>query len=432
MNTRALAALVLTDVNVGGRSLPDALASHHPGVADPREQALLQEISYGVTRWWWRLDAIISQLLDKPLKAKDGDIKHLIMAGIYQLDYMRIPDHAAVAETVNACADLKKIWAKKLVNGVLRNYQRRSKAINRQLTQQPDVDCSHPRWLMQELKAAWPDQWPQIVAANNNKPPMVLRVNIQKTTRDDYLQQLLEQDIQAQAFPFNDCGVQLAQPVAVQNLPGFDDGLVSVQDGAAQLAADLLQLEAGQRVLDVCAAPGGKTAHILERQPALSELVAVDIDGERLAKVDENLQRLGLAATLVAGDALVPDGWWDGRRFDRILLDAPCSATGVIRRHPDIKQLRRAADVPQLVNLQHKILAAVWSLLESGGMLLYATCSVLPQENERQIRQFIASNQDSLLLPIAAQWGTNQPAGRQILPGQHGMDGFYYACIQKK
>lgn len=432
MNTRTLAALVLTDVNVGGRSLPDALTAHQSALADPREQALLQEISYGVTRWWWRLDATISQLLDKPLKAKDGDIKHLIMAGIYQLDYMRIPDHAAVAETVNACTDLKKTWAKKLVNGVLRNYQRRSEAINRQLAQQPDIDCSHPRWLLQELKAAWPDQWPQIVDANNTRPPMVLRVNVQKTTRDDYLQQLRARDIQAQAFAFNDCGVQLAQPAAVQKLPGFDDGLVSVQDGAAQLAADLLQLEAGQRVLDVCAAPGGKTAHILERQPALAQLVAVDIDGARLAKVDENLQRLGLSATLVAGDAQAPDDWWDGRRFDRILLDAPCSATGVIRRHPDIKQLRRAADVAQLVNLQHNILTTVWSLLESGGMLLYATCSVLPQENQEQIRQFVASNRDSQLKPIAAQWGTNQPAGRQILPGQHGMDGFYYACIHKK
>jgi 16S rRNA (cytosine967-C5)-methyltransferase len=260
---------------------------------------------------------------------------------------------------------------------------------------------------------------------------MVLRVNVQKTSRDDYLQQLREQGIQAQAFAFNDCGVKLAQPVAVQNLPGFYDGRVSVQDGAAQLAAELLQLAAGQRVLDVCAAPGGKTAHILEHQPVLSELVAVDIDGDRLAKVDDNLQRLGLAATLMAGDAQAPEQWWDGRRFDRILLDAPCSATGVIRRHPDIKQLRRATDLPQLVNLQHKILTTVWPLLESGGMLLYATCSILPQENERQIGQFLASHQDSELLPIAAQWGTNQPAGRQILPGEHGMDGFYYACIQK-
>jgi 16S rRNA (cytosine967-C5)-methyltransferase len=207
---------------------------------------------------------------------------------------------------------------------------------------------------------------------------------------------------------------------------------VSVQDGAAQLAAELLQLEAGQRVLDVCAAPGGKTAHILERQPALKEVVAVDNDPQRLARVSDNARRLGLSATLVNGDATRPQLWWDGAGFDRILLDAPCTASGVIRRHPDIKHLRRAADVPQLVNLQRNILAAVWPLLESGGMLLYATCSVLPSENADQIGDFIASHRDAQLLSIKAQWGTEQPAGRQLLPGQHGMDGFYYACIQKK
>ena len=432
MNTRALAALVLTDVNVSGHSLPDALASHQVNLPDAREQALLQELSYGVSRWWWRLNAIINQLMDKPLKSRDNDIKHLIMTGIYQLEYMRIPDHAAVGETVNACVALKKHWAKKLVNAILRNYQRNAAEINRDLQQHPDANYSHPKWLFQEIQTAWPEQWQMIVNANNEKPPMTLRVNLKKMARTDYLQQLQECGLAAAEFPFNESGVLLVKPVAVDKLPGFDKGWLSVQDGAAQLAASLLQAEAGQRVLDVCAAPGGKTAHILESQPALGELVAVDIDRQRLAKVGENLQRLDLSATLVEGDAQNPTSWWDGRAFDRILLDAPCTATGVIRRHPDIKQLRRASDVPQLVNLQRNILSAVWPLLDSGGMLLYATCSILPQENEQQIREFITSHPDSELLPIAAQWGTDQPAGRQILPGQHGMDGFYYACIQKK
>jgi len=432
MNTRALAARILADVNVHGVSLTDALAKHSSSLSNIQDQGLLQEICFGVTRWWWRLDAIVGLLLDKPLKAKDADIKHLIMSGLYQLQHMRVPDHAAVAETVAACQALKKVWAKNLVNAILRNYQRRTEQISLQLKDTPIAEYSHPQWLLDVIKAAWPHQWQSVLQANNEKPPMVLRVNLRKITRSAYHAQLTTAGNNADELPFSSAGLVLHVPVPVDQLPGFAQGLVSVQDGAPQLAAILLQTAVNQRVLDVCAAPGGKTAHILERQPELQELVAVDIDAERLNKVSENLQRLGLKAKLVVGDGQTPESWWDKQVFDRILLDAPCSATGVIRRHPDIKQLRRASDIQQLVDIQQHILRAVWPLLRSGGIILYATCSILPQENEQQVHEFLASHPDAESVKIAASWGITQEYGRQILPGQNDMDGFYYACIQKQ
>ncbi|WP_455222000.1 16S rRNA (cytosine(967)-C(5))-methyltransferase RsmB [Kaarinaea lacus] len=432
MNIRALAARILVDVNVRGVSLTDALRGKLTSLADVQNQALVQEICYGVCRWWWRLDAVLSLLLDKPLKEKDADIKHLMMIGLYQLHYMRVPDHAAVAETVTACVALKKAWAKNLVNAVLRNYQRRAEQVHAQLMDNPVAEFSHPLWFIDAIKNAWPQHWQAILQANNSRPPMVLRVNLAKVLRSDYMNQLAVAGIKAQAVSYNNCGVILDLPQPVSQLPGFHDGLVSVQDGAAQMAAALLQLAPHHRVLDVCAAPGGKTAHILESQPDLKELVAVDIDGERLEKVSDNLQRLGLNARVIAGDGQKPDQWWDGETFDRILLDAPCSATGVIRRHPDIKQLRKSSDIQRLVKNQRDILRAVWPLLKSGGMILYATCSVMQQENEQQIREFLHSRQDATLGNIEGVWGIGLEYGRQILPGQDKMDGFYYACIEKQ
>ena len=432
MNTRALAARILVDVNVHGVSLTDAMVKHSPSLSNPQDQGLLQEICYGVTRWWWRLDAIVGLLLDKPLKAKDADIKHLIMGGLYQLHYMRVPDHAAVAETVAACKALKKVWAKNLANAILRNYQRRAEKISKQLTDNPIAEYSHPQWLLDAIKLAWPQQWQSVLQANNEKPPMVLRVNLSKLSRTAYREQLTAAGIDAEELSTGNAALLLREPVPVDQLPGFEQGLVSMQDAAPQLAATLLQTAANQRVLDVCAAPGGKAAHILETQPDLKELLAIDIDARRLDKVTENMLRLGLTARLVVGDAQRPETWWDQHVFDRILLDAPCSATGVIRRHPDIKQLRRASDIQQLVEIQQHILQAVWPLLGSGGIILYATCSILPQENEQQIHDFLESHSDATAIKIEASWGITQQYGRQILPGQNGMDGFYYACIQKQ
>ena len=432
MNTRALAAKILTDVNACGVSLTDALAERQRQLSEKNDQALLQELSYGVTRWWWQLDAVIGQLLEKPLKAKDSDIKHLMMTGLYQMRYMRVPDHAAVAETVNATIALKKPWAKNLVNAVLRNYQRNAENIHAALQDNLVASYSHPKWLLEAIRAAWPQHWQSVLEENNQRPPMVLRVNLNKVMRATYREQLTSAGINSTEFLFSDAGLVLEKPVAVEQLPGFAQGHVSVQDGAAQLAAGLLQLGSANNVLDVCAAPGGKTAHILETKPALDQLLAVDIDSERLKKVADNLHRLGLHATLKVGNAQHPDAWWDKQGFDRILLDAPCSATGVIRRHPDIKQLRRVSDIQQLVALQQDILRAVWPLLVSGGILLYATCSILPQENALQIGNFLNSNKDAEIQNISGNWGVEVEYGRQVLPGQDGMDGFYYACIQKQ
>lgn len=431
MNTRALAAKIVTEVFVEGRSLNDVLDERQSQVANVKDTALLQEFSYGVCRWWWRYDAILNQLLEKPLKQKDSDLKHLLMVGLHQLTELRIPDHAAVAETVNACNDLNKSWATKLVNALLRNYQRKCRDLKKTLEANLSYQYSHPQWLVGKIQKAWPDHWQSVLQANNQKPPMVLRVNQTKTDRDEYNKQLAVREIFATEFKYSDEGLVLESAMSVNQLPEFETGWVSVQDGAAQLAAGLLALDGADQVLDVCAAPGGKAAHILETASQDVYLTALDIDRQRLQKVSDNMARLGLNASLLAGDAQRPEQWWNQQAFDRILVDAPCSATGVIRRHPDIKQLRRPADIQQLVSLQAHILNAVWPLLSSGGMLLYATCSILPEENDRQVGSFLEVHKDAKLMDIEAAWGIKQKHGRQILPGQDDMDGFYYACLQK-
>lgn len=436
MNPRATAALVISQVMTQGRSLTAALEQ---ALTDSTpDRALIQAICYGVMRQYPRLEATLAQLLRKPLKEKDADIQALLMAGLYQLLEMRIPDHAAVGETVSAVRDLKKEWARGLVNGVLRNFQRQRDKICQQAEKKEVGRWAHPQWLINAVKQAWPAEWQDILAANNRQAPMTLRVNRQQTSRDAYLQQLAQAGIPALACAFSPDGIALESAVDVGQLPGFAAGLVSVQDEAAQLAAGLLQLESGQRVLDVCAAPGGKAAHILELRPEVSELVAVDVDPLRLERVEQTLERLGLRAQVVAGDAAQPAEWWDGALFDRILLDAPCSASGVIRRHPDIKLLRRPADLAKLGTLQGQILRAIWPLLKPGGMLVYATCSILPQENHEQIGRFLQDVEDAQSITIDAGWGQPVAVGRQIFPGDGantqygGMDGFYYACLQKR
>ncbi|MCX7094955.1 MAG: 16S rRNA (cytosine(967)-C(5))-methyltransferase RsmB [Methylobacter sp.] len=427
MNTRLIAARVLSRVLQDGQSLTAALDHAFLSIESGKDRAFIQALCYGVCRQFHRLDFVLSQLLDKPLK--DADVKALALVGLYQLNFMRVKPHAAVSETVLAVR--KKPWAKSLINALLRTYLREQEGLEHKADAFQSAALSHPDWLIKHLEQDWPEQALTLLQENNLQPPMVLRVNLAKTSRENYLQRLIGQEIAAEAVSFCPSAITLDKPVPVEVLPGFADGLVSVQDTAAQLAAGLLDVQPGQRVLDVCAAPGGKTAHILESQAQLKELVAVDIDESRMQRVSENLQRLNLQAKLTVGDAAKPEDWWDGTRFERILLDAPCSALGVIRRHPDIKLLRRAEDIGPLQALQKSILQAVWPLLAPGGILLYATCSILKQENERQIQAFLAEHGDAVELPITADWGVAGVSGRQILTGESAMDGFYYARLSK-
>jgi 16S rRNA (cytosine967-C5)-methyltransferase len=427
-NPRAIAARILAQVTVDGRSLSRALEAIPAAAMDDR--ALIQEMCYGTLREYHRLSLIVAKLLKKPLKEKDGDVQALLLLGLYQLMSMRVPDHAAVSETVAATAALKKPWARAMVNAVLRNFQRQADSLLAQAQSVDEGRWSHPQWLIDGIRQAWPEHWQALLEANNQRPPMTLRVNASQTTAEEYLAELRKVDIDAQCSTTTPSAIQLTQAQDVTLLPGFAEGQVSVQDEAAQQAAYLMMLEAGQRVLDVCAAPGGKTGHMLELADV--EMVAVDVEAERLQRVKENLQRLGRSAQCIAGDASQPDAWWDGKPFDRILLDAPCSATGVIRRHPDIKLLRQPSDIDQLVVLQAQILDAIWPLLKPGGMLLYATCSVLPQENAEQVAAFVARQSDAQHKVLDVAWGQSVKFGRQVLTGTAGMDGFYYACLEKK
>jgi len=431
IDARACAARVIHDVVTDGRSLADALPRQLQSLTDTRQRSLVQELSYGTLRWYFRLDALLQQLLQKPLKHRDDDIRCLLLAGLYQLTALAMPQRVAVNETVQATRSLQKEWARGLVNAVLRNYQRTAVSIENQVDALVDIKYAHPRWLVACLQQDWPHDCTAILEANNARPPFSLRVNQQRLTRSEYLELLAERSIEATPLPHGDAGIRLSAPCPVESLPGFTDGLVSVQDGAAQLAAGQLQLQPGLRVLDACAAPGGKTAHMLETEPDLACLAAVDVDSGRLQRIEANLLRLGLQADTRQGDASDPSAWWDGQPYDRILLDAPCSATGVIRRHPDIKVLRQHGDVATLIVRQAAMLQALWPLLEPGGMLLYGTCSVMAGENSRQIARFLEVTGDAQAKPVMASWGRSCEYGRQILPGEHEMDGFYYACLRK-
>ena len=430
MNPRLAAAKALTAVLNGKASLNSSLPLQLDKV-EARDRGLTQDLAFGTARWQPRLSALANKLLQKPFKAADADVEALLLGGLYQLLYTRIPAHAAIGETVGCADKLKKPWAKALLNAVLRNAQRESEALLVELEHDPVVRTAHPRWLQKSLKAFWPEQWEAICAANNAHPPMILRVNRRHKTRDAYLQLLVESGIEARPCVFSQDGIVLAEPCDVRNLPGFAEGWISVQDEAAQLAADLLDLAPGQRVLDACCAPGGKTCHILEVEPKLAGVVAVDLEAKRLVRVRENLERLGLSAELIAADGRDTATWWDGKPFQRILLDAPCSATGVIRRHPDIKLTRQPDDIGALATLQGELLDAMWPTLEVGGILLYATCSTLPTENTEVIEAFLARTPGARELDIAGQFGIKQPHGRQLLAQEGGHDGFYYAKLIK-
>jgi 16S rRNA (cytosine967-C5)-methyltransferase len=399
-------------------------------LTDSRDLSLSREIAYGVLRFLPRLRFAAIRLLQYPLKSRDLDVECLLLAGIYQLLYLRVPAHAAVSETVAAVRVLGKPWAGGLLNGVLRNFERRKPQLLEAMGQDRAAQLCFPEWLLARLRRSWPEDWARVAEQSNLRPPMMLRVNKARLSRRVYARQLAEAGLTVRPLPNASSGLQLDRPVVVAALPGFDDGLVSVQDGAAQLAAPLLQLEAGQQVLDACAAPGGKTAQVLELQPGVA-LTAVDISPERLRLLRDNLARLRVHARVLAADVTDATEPWADRHYERILLDAPCSATGVIRRHPDIKWLRRDQDIACLISLQSQILDAVWSRLAPGGILVYATCSLLAEENHEQMRSFLQRTPEARELPIEAQWGRACTHGRQILTGDGGMDGFYFARLAK-
>jgi 16S rRNA (cytosine967-C5)-methyltransferase len=424
MAAREQAAGVLARV-IDGASLSRVM----PPVQEQSSEApLIQELVYGSLRWHFLLSGLIRLLLEKPLRNKDRDVECLLRIGLYQLREMRIPAHAVVNETVRETRTMKKPWAKGLVNGVLRRYQRDREALEQQLDTAESM--AHPQWLLQKLQDAYPEPWRDICTANNQRPPMVLRVNERRQTVDEYLQELNREGVAAKRHPVAPQALVLDKACDVFSLPGFDEGRVSVQDAAAQLAAGLLDLGPGMRILDACAAPGGKTAHILE-QGESSEVWALEKDAARIQSLTQTLSRLGLEARIVEADAGDVEAWWDGQPFDRILLDAPCSATGVIRRHPDIRIHRRPADIDRLREEQQRLLRALWPLLRPGGMLLYATCSILPEENVEQVTMFFDDRVNAREFALPLEYGLKQSYGRQILPGEQGMDGFFYAGIRK-
>jgi len=435
---RGTAALVLEEVHHHGKSLTQVLPLYSQQLP-ANEQPFLQELCYGSCRWYFRLQALLNVLLEKPLRSKERMVSYLLIIGLYQLIYLNKPEYAVVQETVDELHHLKKSWAKGLVNAVLRRFLRESEQLLEGLDRQPADQYAHPQWLLDFLFRDWREylndknyRVHDILEANNQYPPFWIRVNRQQANLADYQARLERANISSEFLASDYDALLLPQAQNVENLPDFKLGTVSVQDVSAQFAAHLLAVPENAKVLDVCAAPGGKTAHILEHQKRLKYLLAVDISKKRLEQVEENLKRIGLTADIRQGDAVKVDDWWDGESFDRILIDAPCSATGVIRRHPDIKILRRKDDIHSLVELQQQILNKIWPLLKPGGVLLYATCSILRDENDRQIIQFLNSHEDAFEIKISLPVGREMAAGWQIFPGQGQGDGFYYAKITKK
>ncbi len=430
---RAEAAKAVNAVVAQGRSL-DAVLGELEEQINPADRPLLKMLCYGTLRHHFRLRADLRKLLERPLKARDSVIESLLAIGIFQLIDTRIPDHAAVSMTVEAARLLRRPKYAGLINAVLRNFLRQD--IGRQEAGDDESRFNHPAWFIDALRADWPDDWQQILEANNDRAPMWLRVNQNRTTTADYIDRLAQVDDGHGVLSGFIHAIRLAKPVPVAELPGFADGDVSVQDAAAQIAAPWLLMGGGSRILDACAAPGGKTGHLLELASPDSVLTAIELDPERLASIHENLERLRLDATVLAADASKPKEWWDGQPFDRILLDVPCSASGVIRRHPDIKLLRRESDIEALAGLQTRLLDALWPLLAPSGRLLYVTCSVLAAENDAVVGDFLArhsnAREDRLLLNYNIRdLMVEKTCGVQVMPGSQGLDGFYFACLER-
>lgn len=448
MNPRLLASRILQQVIFQGKSLNSCVPQFTQHIDEPQNRAMSRQMVSGALRFYERLDFILSELLQKPMREKDSDVYCLLLIGLYQVFYMRVPDHAAVSETVKLTQKLKKSWARGFVNGVLRQSLRDKEALIGSIENDEEAKYSHPVWLIEKIKTDWPEDFDAIFEQNLMHAPMILRSNQQVQSSAEYVKRLAEREMGGECLAFSKDAIQLEKSCDVLKLPGFKQGHVSVQDQAAQLAAGLLNLEAEFKVLDACSAPGGKTAHMLETNPEI-EVLALDVSEDRLARVDETLTRLNFIADAKgnkkgknklsdknsvrtqAADAQDVAAWWDGELFDRILLDAPCSAIGVIRRNPDIKTHRNLEDIAPLVENQRKLLNELWQTLKPGGILLYATCSVLKDENENQIENFMATHSDASELKIEADWGRDAKFGKQILPGENGMDGFYYARILK-
>ena len=439
VTVRAEAARAVDAVVRGGRSLDAALVDAERRVA-AAERGLLRLLCYGTLRRYWQLCALLEGFLSRPLKARDQLVHSLLAVGLYQLRHTRVSDHAAVTLTVEAARVLRRPTLKGLVNAVLRNYLRKRPEIADDA--KDPVRFNHPQWFIDLLREDWPGHWRQILDANDERAPMWLRVNRRRSSVAEYRARLAEcagagQDEVSSVLPGLEQAIRLSEPWAVDDLPGFAEGDVSVQDGAAQLAAPWLLDGGGRRVLDACAAPGGKSAHLLELLASGATLTAIDSDAERAIRVDETLRRLGLRATVLTADASKPSDWWDSEPFDRILLDAPCSASGVIRRHPDIKHLRRPSDIAVLADTQVALLEASFGLLAPGGKLLYVTCSVLSQENDGVVARFLQRRADAQVNNVLPNNNIHdlmspRPHGFQILPGTRGLDGFYFACLQKK
>lgn len=426
-DVRKLAVKILTSLVRDGRSLSELLPSAQLEL-EAREAAMLQELAYGVCRNYGRLEAIVDELLQKPLRNKDTDVRMLLWLALYEIAFMRTPDYAVTSSYVSLTQKLKKNWAKGLVNATLRNFLRRREELL-------DISAeknSHslPEWLQKRIVKDWPQQASDVFTAINQRAPLTLRANARLTDRAKLTIKFEESGLSVENCEFAPQGIRVNEAPPVVTLPGFVEGEFSVQDQSAQLAALLLQPQAGERVLDACAAPGGKSCHLLEMEPGI-ELHCLDDDDKRLERVRQNLDRLKLSAKILCADASTPDVWWDGKPYDAILLDAPCSAIGALRRHPDIRLLRRDSDIPVLTRHQLSLLNALWPLLKPGGRLIYATCSVLKQENEQCVDKFLASVSNATAVPFDAEWGIAASCGRQILPGQHQADGFYYAKLEK-
>jgi len=455
------AARAIASVISDGRSADIALA---PFDATP-QRAAVRAIALGTLRWYLRLAPAVDTLLNRP-KGVDPRLHALLVATAHQIEYSRNVPQATVHAAVDAARILKEERATGLVNAVLRRFVAERSTLLGKVDRDLAGRTAHPSWLVKRMAQAWPQQVTTLLEANNAHPPMVLRVDLSRCTREDYLAELKNAGIAAQPISWAPSAVRLEEPIPLAQLPGFQsavpDGavagaqapgdrvaggvsIVSVQDAGAQLAAPLLGARAGMRVLDACAAPGGKTGHLLEHTPGLAELVAVDIDAQRVERIEENLARLQRTAKPVTADIRKPESFWDGKPFDRILLDAPCSSTGVIRRHPDIKLLRRPDDIPALAKTQLEILQACYRMLAPGGRLLYCTCSVLAEENEAVVSLFLRNEATARLIPTAGGPAADSSAaaelvpgalsvgiGLQLLPGaEAGSDGFYYACVEK-
>ncbi len=427
---RAEAARALARVVFDGTSLRPALAAAHPRVADPRDRALLAALLFESSRWWLRYDAALALLLGKPLAPSAREVRALLVLGLVQVEVLQLAPHAVVAASVGAARLLGHPRHAGLVNAVLRRFLRERDAIVAQLDQDDVTRSAHPRWLLDAIARDWPAHAAAIIEGGNREAPLTLRANRRRTTPDALRLRLQEAGVEASPLAGAADALVLAHGADVTRLPGYAEGAFSVQDGAAQRVADVLDAVAGQRVLDACAAPGGKAAHLLER--ADLQLVALDRDPARLPRLRENLARLGLAADVVAGDATEPGAWWDGKPFDRILVDAPCSATGIVRRQPDIKLHRRGTDIAPLAAMQARLLQALWPLLAPGGRLLYATCSLLRQENEAVVEGFLGLHAEAIAIDLPPTLGHAAGPGRQNLPGEGGMDGFYYALLGRR